>query len=268
MNRRRGRLNRNNRFHQVRPRIRRQPSGRAALGVGQQNHGGADGVQQRDERPVRQFILAHRHAAAQKLDLRLGERIEDRVTHHSGAGKLIVQMRAGEIALFRRRREDFFQIGRGADGQIAVVSWDVGRAAARGRIHHVLHIAQLGEVVSPARASVGRLFPVGGRLPRAMHVYDGIGMLDLLGHPHDNVGVAAHRLLALFPNVLAACVIDSFSRDIFRGKCSYCTRRGIARGFRLPRGLRTGLRRDEQERGRQAHKGHKAKRSRCHKTST
>src|SRR5579885_3440485 len=119
-----------------------------------------DGVEQRNERAVRHFILTHGPAAGEKLHLRLGKIVEDRIAHQSGARKLAVQMGAREIALLGRSGEDLFHIIYVADGEITVHSGKVPRTAAGRRIDHVLHITLFREVVSPSWASVGGLLPV------------------------------------------------------------------------------------------------------------
>ena len=67
-----------------------------------------------------------------KLHLRFGEGVENGIAHEAAAGKLNVQVGAGEIAFLGGGGEGGFEVRRGADVQVAVVAGHVGQATARG----------------------------------------------------------------------------------------------------------------------------------------
>ena len=219
LDRRRRRLDRDDRLHQVRTRVGDQPAERAALRMRQQDDRRADHVEQRDVGVARQRLLP---SAGEKLHLRPGEVVEDLVADAAGARPLRVLLGLRKIAARRRRRERLLEVRRGADVQVqtvrrAVDAGHVLRAAARRKILEVDDVAHVEEVVGPARPAVRRLQPVDAGLPGAVQEHDRIRRSNLLGHHHFDVHGAAHRRFLVRPelaDVLAAGVEEPVTRDV------------------------------------------------------
>src|SRR5262249_12015390 len=78
------------------------------------------------------------------------------------------------------------------------------RAAAHRLLHHVDDVPLLDKEVGPALATIRRTHPVGGRLRVAMDEHKRIWMPNVLRCDHLNIDLAAHGVLAVFADVLAA----------------------------------------------------------------
>src|SRR5262249_33000535 len=129
----------------------------------------------------------------------------DRVARLAGRARpLRIEMRLRPQLVLADRDEPLRQEFRGVEPGLAVDRFDVRRTAAPDLVHHVDRIAELGEILRPAVASVRRAYEVGPAHGAAGDHDQWKRVLSLLRNEVFDVDLAGHNLAARRIEILAA----------------------------------------------------------------
>src|SRR5262245_1662185 len=170
--RRAARLDRENAFHQLRPRISNAPTDHAGLRMGEQDRR-PDAIEQL--RAGFAIDLLDHALVADGLDLAGVERIEGRVAARPWSGPLGVQARLRPKLLQLRRSETLLDVTHRRLARLAVDVTEKSGAATPGLVDDIDRITVGNEVVSPASAAVGRAEEVRPGLSATVDHHDRVG---------------------------------------------------------------------------------------------
>ena len=190
VNRRPVGLDRDERLHQLGPRIGDQPAIGARLRMRQHDRG-TDLVEQRGRGVA--VDLLRLLAVDQRRKLRRVERIEIFVAGLAAARPLGVALRLRPQAGTLGRGEAPLGAGEVGDADRPLRHREVRRASARHLVGDIDGVAAAQEILRPAFAAVRRAGEVGSGLPVAVDHHHRVGAAQPLRNPEFRVHLADHR---------------------------------------------------------------------------